>query len=186
MNTSSKRIPFRCGAILVAATLFSALSAAEESSALPNSPTLTTRASGSELSHSDRSFIEKAVKAGAKEIQISQVVEGRVTDPQVKALAQMMVADHMAANTELLSLAARKGLTLPQDDLKASEKWSKKSKDLDEDYVKEMKADHEEAVKLFEKGAKSDDAEIAAFAQKTLPALQHHLSMVKELKKTVN
>ena len=67
--------------------------------------------------------------------------------------------------------------------MKASEKWSKKDKDLDDDYIKEMKEDHEDAVKLFEKGSKSDDADIAAFAQKTLPTLQHHLSMVKEIKK---
>lgn len=187
MNISSKKLPLRCAAIVVAATLLGSLSAAD-SSALPNSPTLTTRAD-SGLSHSDKSFLEKAAKSGAKEVEVSQAVEARVTDPQVKALAQMMIADHMAANTELLALAARKGVSIPSDDVKASEKWSKKSakdKDLDEDYVKEMKEDHEEAVKLFEKATKSDDADIAAFARKTLPALQHHLSMVKELKKTVN
>ena len=48
-----------------------------------------------------------------------------------------------------------------------------------------MKSDHEDAVKLFEKASKSDDLEVAAFAQKTLPALLHHLEMAKDLKKTV-
>ena len=181
----SKKIPLRCAAILAVATLFSSLSAAQTDSAI-DSAVLTKRADASGLSHSDRSFIEKAAKAGTKEVEISQAVEGRVTDPEVKAMAQMMIADHMAANTELAALAARKGVTLPMDNMKASEKWSKKTKELDEDYVKEMKEDHEDAVKLFEKGAKSDDPEIAAFASKTLPTLQHHLSMVKELKKTVN
>ena len=42
-----------------------------------------------------------------------------------------------------------------------------------------------EAVKLFEKASKSDDAEVAAWAQKTLPTLQHHLMMAKDLKKTL-
>jgi putative membrane protein len=168
------------------ATLFCTLSAQAQSDALPNSPAPSKRADTSTLSHSDRSFIEKAAKSGMKEVDVSKAVEGRVTDPQVKALAQMMVADHTAANTELMSLAATKGVTIPTDNMKASDKWSKKTKDLDEDYIKEMKEDHEEAVKLFEKAAKSDDADIAAFARKTLPALQHHLSMVKELKKTVN
>ncbi len=187
MNTSSKKLSLRCAAILAAVTLLGSLSAAD-SSASPNSPTLNTRAD-SGLSHSDKSFLEKAAKAGSKEVEVSQAVEARLTDPQVKAFAQMMISDHMAANTELLALAARKGVSIPTDDVKASDKWSKKSakdKDLDEDYVKEMKEDHEDAVKLFEKAAKSDDADIAAFARKTLPALQHHLSMVKELKKTVN
>ena len=165
----------------MATTLISTLSA--ETSALPNSPVPAARADMSELSHSDRTFIEKAAKGGMKEVEVSQAVEGRLTDPQVKSFAQMMVTDHTAANTELASLAARKGVTLPMDNMKTSEKWAKKDKDLDEDYVKEMKSDHEDAVKLFEKATKSDDADIAAFASKTLPTLQHHLSVVTDLKK---
>jgi len=187
MNTSSKKLPLRCAALVVAATLLGSLSAAD-SSALPNSPTHISRADTG-LSHSDKSFLEKAAKSGAKEVEVSQAVEGRITDPQVKSFAQMMISDHMAANTELLALAARKGVSIPSENVKVAEKWSKKSakdKDLDEDYVKEMKEDHEDAVKLFEKASKSDDPDIAAFARKTLPSLQHHLSMVKELKKTVN
>jgi len=61
---------------------------------------------------------------------------------------------------------------------------SAKDKDLDADYISEMKDDHEDAVKLFEKASKSEDPDIAAFAMKTLPKLQHHLEMVKTLKST--
>lgn len=179
---TSKTIPLRCTAILVAATLFSSLTAAEINTT-SDAPVLTKRDT-STVSHSDRSFIEKAAKAGTKEVEVSQAVADRVMDPQVKSFAQMMITDHTAANTELLALAARKGITIPADNMKASEKWSKKTKELDEDYIKEMKEDHEDAVKLFEKGSKADDPDIAAFAQKTLPTLQHHLTMVKELKKT--
>lgn len=121
-----------------------------------------------------------------KEVEISQVVEGRVMDPQVKNFAQMMVADHMAANTELASLAAQKGVTLPKESTKASEKWAKKDKDLDKDYVKQMKEDHEDTVKLFEKATQSDDPDIAAFARKTLPTLQHHLTVITGLAQTMN
>jgi putative membrane protein len=183
---TSKNIPLRCAAVFVATTLFSTLSA--ETSALPNSPspTIAARDDMSKLSHSDHSFIEKAAKAGMKEVEISQVVEGRVMDPQVKNFAQMMVADHMAANTELASLAAQKGVTLPKESTKASEKWAKKDKDLDKDYVKQMKEDHEDAVKLFEKGTQSDDPDVAAFARKTLPTLQHHLAVITGLAQTMN
>ncbi|MEO6994542.1 MAG: DUF4142 domain-containing protein [Lacunisphaera sp.] len=146
--------------------------------------TVTVQAAAS-LSHSDRSFLEKAAKSGMKEVDVSKAVEGRVMDPQIKSTAQMMITDHTAANTELMALAAEKGVALPADDMKASEKWSKKDKDLGKDYIKEMKEDHEDAVKLFEKASKSDDPEIAAFARKTLPTLQHHLAMVKEIDKTL-
>lgn len=139
------------------------------------------------LKHSDKAFFEKAAKSGMKEVEISQGTLEHLTNPQVKSFAQMMVTDHSQANQELMALAAKKGVTLPSKDLKYDEKWSKKTndKDLDEDYIKQMVDDHEEAVKLFEKAAKSDDAEIAAFAQKTLPTLQHHLTMARDLKKMV-
>jgi putative membrane protein len=181
---TSKLFPHYASA-LTALTLVCCLSAANSgTSPSPASDAgYSRRVDNSTLSHSDRSFIEKAAKAGMKEVDVSKAVEGRVTDPQVKATAQMMIADHTAANNELMALAGKKGVTLPVDDMKAGEKWSKKSKDLDDDYIKEMKEDHEEAVKLFEKGAKADDPDVAAFASKTLPTLQHHLSMVKEIKK---
>lgn len=137
----------------------------------------------SKLKHSDRAFFEKAAKAGMKEVEVSQGTLDHLANPQVKSFAQMMVTDHSTANTELLALAARKGVTLPAKEMKYEEKWSKKTKDVDEDYMKEMVDDHEDAVKLFEKAAKSDDPEIAAFAQKTLPTLEHHLTMARDLRK---
>jgi len=140
------------------------------------------------LKHGDRAFFEKAAKAGMKEVEISQSTLDHLSNPQVKSFAQMMVSDHSQANQELMALAAKKGVTLPSKELKYDEKWSKKAtkdKDLDEDYIKQMVDDHEEAVKLFEKASKSDDTEIAAFAQKTLPTLQHHLTMARDLKKMV-
>jgi putative membrane protein len=86
-----------------------------------------------------------------------------------------------------MALAQKKGVMLPARDktMKFEEKWSKKTKDLDDDYVKEMVDDHQDAVDLFENAAKSDDPEIAAFAMKILPKLQQHLSMAKDLSKVV-
>ena len=185
MKTSHKN-SLRHVAVFVTAVLFSHVPLVAQSEALPNSPSPKDKDRADEisaLSRSDRSFLEKAIKASRKEVEVSGAVASRVSDPQVKALAQMVIADHTSVNTELVSLAARKGVTLPPENMKAGEKWSKKTKDLDDDYLKEMKDDHEDAVKLYEKGLKSDDPDIAAFARKTLPSLEHHLSMVKEVKK---
>jgi putative membrane protein len=45
-----------------------------------------------------------------------------------------------------------------------------------------MVKDHEKAVKLFSKESSSGkDAELKAFATKTLPTLQHHLEMARQL-----
>ena len=98
----------------------------------------------------------------------------------------MMVTDHTAANNELAALTASKGAELPILDADLASDWSKKTEKVDSKYVKEMLADHEDAVKLFEKGSLSKDPEIAAFAQKTLPTLEHHLKLVQDLDKSIN
>lgn len=143
--------------------------------------------SDSHLKRSDRHFFEKAAESGMKEVTVSQATMDRLVNPQVKSFAQMMVSDHSQANQELMALAQKKGVVLPAKDktMKFQDKWSKKTDDLDEDYMKEMVDDHQDAVELFEKASKSDDPEIAALAQKILPKLQQHLSMAKDLSKVV-
>jgi putative membrane protein len=138
------------------------------------------------LKHHDRAFMMKAAKAGDKEIAVSQAVMDKLSNPQLKTFAQTMITDHTAASADLAALAASKNVSLPQPDTSIAEDWSKKAGDIDSKYMKEMVSDHEEAVKLFEKAAKSTDGDIAAFAQKTLPTLQHHLMMAQDLAKTVN
>ncbi len=135
------------------------------------------------LKHSDKAFIEKAAKAGQTEVQVSQIATERATNPSIKDFAQMVVSDHTQMNNELSALAATKGVALPATDAKI-DKWSaKKATEFDKDYVKEMVEAHEDAVSLFEKAAKSEDADIAAFAQKYLPKLQAHYTAAKDLKK---
>jgi putative membrane protein len=184
---------------LPAATLFAIVtfssSLLAQTEPMPSTPTRTDapakRQAGfhkdndGKLSHADRNFFEEAAKSGMKEVEVSTAVKGRLTNPQVSSFADMMVTDHTAANTELQALAAKKGVTLPTEKKDYTKKWSKNEKDLDEDYIKAMEDDHEDAVKLFEKASKSDDPDIAAFAQKTLPKLQQHLEHAKTLKKSV-
>lgn len=144
---------------------------------------LASSAFAANLDHSDRRFFEKAAKAGMKEVDVSQAVLGKAVNPSVREFAQMMVADHAKANEELKALAAKKGVTLPAPEMKHAEKWAKNDKDVDDEYLKEMVSDHKDAVDLFKDAAKSKDADIAAFAAKTLPTLEHHLEMVKNLEK---
>lgn len=170
------------GAASLAATL--AAQTPETTAAVATATTTVTTAPS--LSHYDNVFFVKAAAGGAKEVAVSQAVMGKLTNPQVRAYATAMVTDHNAANNEILNLALRKGVTLPaQDATKITEKWSEKDGNVDKKYLHEMIEDHEDAVKLFEKASKSDDADIAAFAQKTLPTLQHHLQMAKDLKKSL-
>jgi putative membrane protein len=186
MKTPGFKISRPVAAAMIAASLCTFLMAqpAPTPTLSPDQPP-ANEAEGS-LKHHDRAFMMKAAKAGDKEIAVSQAVMDKLTNVQAKNFAQMMITDHTAAGAELATLAASKNVQLPQPDASIGEDWSKKTGDLDSKYVKEMVSDHEEAVKLFEKASKSTDADVAAFAQKTLPTLQHHLMMAQELAKSVN
>jgi len=132
-------------------------------------------------------FMKRAAGAGMKEITISQAVMDHLSNAQLKILAETMVTDHAAIKTDLVALAQKKGVELPAKDQSAlTDEWSKKTDDVDRAYVKQMVSDHEGAVKLFEKASKSADQDVAAFAQKTLPIVQHHLMMAQDLKKTID
>ncbi len=183
MNMNLPRLLRGCTAIAAAASLAAVL-AAQTDNALPT-PT-PTESSDTSSSHADRAFMKKAAKAGMKEIAISQAVMDHLSNPQLKEFARQMVTDHTNANNQLMALAQQKGVELPQkDEASLTEDWSEKTGDLDRKYVKVMVSDHEEAVKLFEKAAQSSDADVAAFAQKTLPVVQHHLEMAKDLKASI-
>jgi putative membrane protein len=189
MNTSLKFS--RSLAVLAAFSLVSALMAqntASEPSQPPspgyNEPGPGVTVKEDMVSRSDRKFLEKAAKSGTKEIVVSEAVLPNVSTAAARDFARMMIKDHTTAHKELMALATSKGVTLPAETKQADlvDKWSEKSKSLDEDYFDEMVSDHKEAVELFEKGAKSEDAEIAAFARKLLPSLKHHLELAKKNK----
>jgi putative membrane protein len=173
-------------AAMIAASLCSFLMAqpAPTPTLTPDQPP-ANEAEGS-LKHHDKAFMMKAAKAGSKEIAVSQAVMDKLSNPGLKTFAPAMITDHTAAAAELATLAASKNVQLPSPDTTIADDWSKKTGDIDSKYVKEMFSDHEEAVKLFTKATKSTDADVAAFAQKTLPTLQHHLMMAQDLAKTVN
>lgn len=192
MKTLPATLTRTLGAALLAASL-SSVALAQMPTPTPTpadgsmspTPTPTEAPGGANLSHGDKAFLKKAAKSGMTEVAISEAVLDHLSNAQLKSFAQMMVTDHTAANNELASLAASKGVQLPPQNPDLVTDWSKKTDDVDSTYLKKMVSDHEEAVKLFEKASKSSDPDIAAFAQKTLPTLQHHLGMAQDLKNQV-
>ncbi len=133
------------------------------------------------------SFWNEAAQAGMAEVMLGNLALQKSTNEEVKQLAQKIVDDHTAANNELKELATTKSATLPTEvsaKQKATyDKLNALSGDgFDKEFVKTMVKDHEKAVSLFQKQSESGkDAEVKAFAAKTLPTLQGHLEMAKSL-----
>ena len=141
----------------------------------------TSSATGGNVPSADRTFIEKAAISDMTEISASKLAQEKGSSPAIKQYGAQMITDHTKSSEELMKIAAAKGVTPPGTVDKAHhsalDKLAKLSgTDFDKAYTKQMVADHKVAVALFEKEAKSGkDADLQAFAGKTLPILQNHL-----------
>lgn len=134
-----------------------------------------------------KDFFETAASSNMLEIEAAKLAEAKANDPRTRAYAEQMTKDHTKAGEELAELARKKGVTLPTQLLRRHEGMLKPLRDkqgaeFDDDYRKVMIASHKEAVSLFDEMAKdAKDPEIKAFAVKTLPKLQAHGGMAKQL-----
>lgn len=141
------------------------------------------------LSGQDKSFLKDAAEGGNAEVEASKVALAKSANADVKTFAQTMVDDHGKAGTELKGLADTKGVKV-SDTPSATKKVEikllseRKGASFDQHYADSIgvKA-HEDTVKLFQKEVdKGSDADVKAWAAKTLPTLQHHLEMAQALK----
>src|SRR5690554_4613679 len=140
----------------------------------------------------DADFAVKAADSGLAEVNASEVAQEKAQDQRVKDFAAMMIQDHTKANEELKTLAANKNITLPtapgEPHLKnIADLNSYTGADFDREYMDLMVDDHQKAVSLFEDAAEdAEDAEIRAFAAKTLPSLEKHLEHAKTIRDALN
>ena len=135
----------------------------------------------------DLAFMNDAAPGGMAEVELGKMAASKAQNAEVKAFGQKMVDDHSKANDELKQIAAQKKVMLPPDVLPAHkqlmEKLSKLSgAEFDKEYVAAMVEAHEKDVAAFENVSKTAaDADVKAFATKTLPTLKMHLEMIKAM-----
>ena len=104
----------------------------------------------------------------------------------------MMVKDHGTANTELMTIAQQKNITLPStvdaEHKKTMDDLSKKTgSDFDKAYVDAMVSGHKSTLKLMEDESRDGkDAELKTFATKTAPVVQSHLVMINKISDSMN
>jgi putative membrane protein len=140
----------------------------------------------------DNEFAVKAANGGMLEMELARLVREKGQRSDVKEFAAMMMADHQKANDELKAIAGRKNITLParlgDDEQKHVDELAKLSgTEFDKKYVDLMVDDHEKDVKLFKEAADdADDADLKAFAAKTLLTLQKHLERIKMIEKNID
>jgi putative membrane protein len=128
----------------------------------------------------DADFVAAAVASNYAEIKMAQLASQRSSNPEVKSIAQTLEADHTKVLNELKALAQTKAITVPMEEEEdAKDKMRKlsdeKAEDFDKKWLEQMEDAHEKSINKFEKRAdKGEDADIKAFAAKTLPHLKMH------------
>lgn len=135
----------------------------------------------------DLAFMNDAAPGGMAEVELGRLAVKRAASKEVKQFAERMIADHSKAGEALKQLAQQKKVMLPQDvnpnHKEAIDKLSTLSgAEFDREYVTAMVEDHVKDVTAFESVAKGAvDADVKAYAAKTLPTLKAHLQMIREI-----
>jgi putative membrane protein len=136
----------------------------------------------------DRDFVHEAAEANLAELDASRLALRKAILAEVKTFAQHMIDDHTKVGADLNDLANKKGITLPAETdadhkMEAARLADLSGVEFDRAYIAAMVSDHAKAVSLFEEEPmKGRDADVRAFAVKTLPTLGHHLQMARDLR----
>lgn len=167
--------------IALVALLFAAGERATGETANPLAP-----AAG--ITEKDKDFMAKAAGGGIAEVEMAKLALEKASSPEVKKHAQHMIDDHTKSNEELKSLASKKSVTLPatpDEKHKATIDRLRglSGQEFDKEYIREAGLHaHKEMQTLFkDAGTSAEDADVKAFAQKTLGVVEEHLGHSEKL-----
>jgi putative membrane protein len=142
-------------------------------------------------SGADATFVKKAADGGMAEVSLAKLAQEKASSSDVKSFAAKLEKDHTQANDELKEVASKKNITLPTAPSKTHQAMHDRlaklsGAEFDKAYVSAMLDDHQKDVREFSRVASgSGDADVKAFASKTLPTLKDHLQQVQELSKSM-
>ncbi|HEF4770229.1 DUF4142 domain-containing protein [Burkholderia multivorans] len=134
----------------------------------------------------DAEFVDKAAMLGKTELLASQLAAERSSNAEVKAFARRMIDDHERIARELRRLGVDKGVPVQTRmlvDPALNTLRTLSGPAFDRAYVQLAgPAAHEEAIRTYEAEARDGhDAQLRAFAARTLPMLKNHLAAARAL-----
>jgi putative membrane protein len=132
-------------------------------------------------------FIKEAGTGGLMEVALGKLAMQKASNAKVKAFAKQMVTDHGKANGELGAIARKAGIIIPTDfppEKKTQMDMLKKlsGAEFDKQYMDMMVNDHQKTVQLFKTGMDLNKDDLVSFVKKTLPVIEGHYIMAKDIK----
>jgi putative membrane protein len=131
-------------------------------------------------------LIQNGLEGGMTEIAASKIALKNSQNQKVIGFAQQMITDHTQANKVLDSIENDKMLT-EKDTISGEHKEmldslkTKTGAAFDRAYISMMIHDHKEAIDLFKDASDDKNQTIHDFARQTLPTIEDHLKMAKDI-----
>jgi putative membrane protein len=124
-------------------------------------------------------FVKSAALGELAGIELAKLARSKSQNAAIKDFAARVLQDQGTARAELAAIAKRKRMDVPaslvyEDEQMVNQADGKSGAEFDAWYSRQMITESQKAVALFEGAAKMQDAELAAFARKTLPTLEEH------------
>jgi putative membrane protein len=105
--------PFTFAAGLAAAFMVASAGLHAQAPQSPSSNASKTSTAAMQPSSDDTMFVQKAAEAGKMEVEHGKMAATKASNAQVKAYAAKLVRDHTAANSQLMTIAKRKNISVP-------------------------------------------------------------------------
>lgn len=144
-------------------------------------------------SNTDGGFVTSAAISDMYELKAAKLVEQHSKNPAVKKFAAQMIKDHTKSSQALKSALPNSGVnTTPPTELDSRRSGmldnlaKADAQNFDKTYMDQQVAAHDEAVTLF-KGYSDHggNATLKAFASKTVPVIQGHRDMARQIQATL-
>jgi len=139
------------------------------------------------VTDADKTFLAAAAQGDMNEIKLSELAETKASNPQVKAFAHKMVADHKMLEAKMKPFATAWGLTPPSGpDSDHQAVWEKlnglSGADFDKAFIADQGENHSNVLTLYaDYMLLGDNAKLKALAIKMIPVTEAQLKQAQVL-----
>ncbi len=140
---------------------------------------------------SDSTFAKKADRSDLAEVKLGKLAEQKGATDTVRDFGQRMVKDHSNANEQLKDAAQQDNINLPnQPNNMQEQEYNRLSnlsgKEFDRAYARLMVKEHQKDVQALQHEANyGKNAQIKNWASTTLPTIQEHLRLARQMQQDV-
>lgn len=182
----TQRVSFPFSALWLSLLLVAALTACKPENEDLGSPLRPSGGRGIELSDQDREFLEKAAQGNNAEVAVATLGAARATDPAIVEFAKALVDDHSSAQKELLAIAAKRAVVLPdslgEQQRSFDEVVDEEGERFEDLFMARMIEDHQNAIPLYQAQiSDGTDPLLKEYAATMLPKIQAHLAKAREI-----